>query len=144
MPTKPAHINHLTEEEYRERVGQINMTRDWLKISMQKSLILTRELAARRRKQDLAKQPPVVKNKESQELVRLLDDAQNYLRGRSIDWDRKAIDGDILDGNIEESTSGHKRAGSAASKLALTGASLEPVIAILGDVAARIRNQADK
>ena len=146
MPVKPAHISHLTEEEYRERVDQINVTRDWLKTSMQKSLILTRELAGRRRKQDIARQPPVVKNKDSQKLAQVIEEAQNYLRGMSIDMDRQVIeDADGPDGKNGEGVSGHKRTGSAASKLALNGASFEPVIAILDEaaaMAARMRNEA--
>jgi len=120
------------------------MTRDWLKTSMQKSLLLTRELAARRRKQDIAKQPPVVKNKDSQKLAQVIEEAQNYLRVMSIDIDRQVIeDSDGLDGKNGEGVSGHKRTASAASKLALNGASLEPVIAMLGEaaaIAARTRN----
>jgi len=148
VPIKPAHISHLTEEEYRERVDQINMTRDWLKTSMQKSLTLTRELAARRRKKDTARQPPVVKNKDSQKLAQVIEEAQNYLRGMSIDMDRQVIEeADGLNGMKLEGVSGHKRTGSAASKLALSGASFEPVIAILDEaaaMAARMRNEADQ
>jgi len=146
VPVKPAHISHLTEEEYRERVDQINVTRDWLKTSMQKSLILTRELAGRRRKQDIARQPPVVKNKDSQKLAQVIEEAQNYLRGMSIDMDRQVIEeAEGLDGMKVQSVSGHRRTGSAASKLALNGASLEPVMAILDEaaaMAARMRNEA--
>ena len=122
------------------------MTRGWLKTSMQKSLILTRELAARRRKQDIARQPPVVKNKDSQKLKQVIEEAQNYLRGMSIEMDRQVIEeSDGLDGKKVEGASGHRRTGSAASKLALNGASLEPVMAILDEaaaMAARMRNEA--
>jgi len=148
VPTKPAHITHLTEEEYRQRVGQINMTRDWLKASMQKSLVLTRELAAGRRKQDIVRQPPVVKNKDPQKLAQVIEEAQNYLRGLSIDIDRQVIEeADSLDGKNGAGVSGHKRTASAASKLALNGASFEPVMAILDEaaaMAARMRNVAEQ
>lgn len=124
------------------------MTRDWLKTSMQKSLILTRELAARRRKQDIARQPPVVKNKDSQKLAQVIEEAQNYLRGMSIDMDRQVIEeADGRGASNEEGVSGHKRTGSSASKLALNGASFEPVMAILDEaaaMAARMRNEADR
>jgi len=109
-------------------------------------LILTRELAARRRKQDTARQPPVVKNKDSQELAQRIEEAQSKLRGLSIDMDGQVIeeDADDLDDKQAGSVSKHKRTGSAASRLALNGASLEPIMAILDEVAvmaARLRNE---
>jgi hypothetical protein len=93
---KPAHLDYLTNDEYAERVAHINRMRSTLAPTMRKSLALTQERAAMRRKKDMEKANRG-DDAWKEEVIKAITSVRHLYRGVGIDIDsvfvRESIEG---------------------------------------------------